>query len=173
MDVSPDKEMPMRIITVRESLPYVKTEDLQAIVSALTEGSCLVKLEEYSAPISIKMVAGDDYRLWMESESSYGDGVCTQWSWKGVVGYDILLSSDYKGSLGSLLQHELTHAVDKERGLPSSPKETPWSEKIEEKRAMMAQILWEMEFVGSKEKSPTYRNRVAQYPALEEVFSKL
>ena len=146
-------------IEVNENLPFVKTEDLKVIIDAAkSSGEAVINMA--GGVVVVMLVEQDDYDVVMASTSEQqARGVCLQ-EFSLDYGDHIVVKMVKRKKYGSLLQHELTHAVDLLKGLPFDGSEIQWANRIQERRAFLAQIRWESSVTGKDFiNTCTWRNR--------------
>lgn len=148
-------------IELNRHMPYVATSDLKAILDQIKEKPLLLDVKGIQYPILIFFVGKDDLELVLNAE----DGNVLRGLAKGLeldlqigIHYTIILNSGYKKH-GSTLQHEFTHIVQMDSAMVFDPKTIPWIDRIQEREAILSEILWEAEFCESWSETPTWKCR--------------
>lgn len=148
-------------IELNGCMPYVATSDLKAILDQIKEKPLLLNVKGVKYPVLIFFAEEDylDFALNAESgEAPKGLAKDLELDLEIGMHYTIILNSAYQKH-GSTLQHEFTHIVQKNSGMVFDPKTIPWIDRVQEREAILSQILWETEFCGSWSKTPTWKSR--------------
>lgn len=148
-------------IELNSCMPYVATSDLKAILDQIKEKPLLLNVTGIQYPVLIFFAEEDYLDLVLNAEGGAapkGYAKDLELDLEFGMHYTIILNSSYQ-KYGSTLQHEFTHIVQMNSGMVFDPKTIPWIDRIQEREAILSQILWEAQFCGWWSKTPTWISR--------------